>query len=330
MTKTPTQADGSPQSIIGQWGRGLVSDWNAFWFRPAAPHTLCLIRILAGAMLFYTHLVWTIGLEDFLGANAWFDRATARELSGQYYVWSPLFHFDHPVALWCYHLASVVVMFLLMVGFKTRVTSVLAWLFAVSYCHRLQGALFGLDQTNTMLALYLMVGESGAVYSIDRWLARRRGEAETVNNNVSTNIAIRLMQIHLCVIYFFSAVGKMKGESWWDGSAVWFAVANLEYQSADLTWLAHYPFLIAAFSHVTVFWELSYAALVWPKQTRPLMLAIAVGVHGGIAAALGMITFGMAMLMANVSFVPPALTERVVDRACRLTQRREDAKSAGR
>ena len=35
------------------------------------PHTLALIRITGGAMLFYTHLVWSIGLVDFLGPHGW-------------------------------------------------------------------------------------------------------------------------------------------------------------------------------------------------------------------------------------------------------------------
>lgn len=306
------------RGVIVDWFASLAEDWNRFWFQPAEPHSFALIRVLTGAMLLYTHAVWSIGLMDFLGPNAWIDRETAISISSPYFLWSPLFYIDHPALLWTYHLASLVVMFLLMIGWRTRITSVLAWLFAVSYCHRLQGSLFGLDQANTMLAMYLMVGECGAAYSIDRWLARRRGETSEPAASVSTNIALRLMQIHLCVIYLFSAIGKMKGESWWDGSAVWFAVASLEYQSADLTWLARYPLLIALFSHVTVFWELSYSALIWPRRTRPIMLAVAAGVHGGIAFALGMITFGMAMLFANLSFVPARTTRAVVDRIVSL------------
>ena len=49
--------------------RDLVSHttqgWNRFWFTPADPATICLIRILAGAMLCYTHAVWTLDLAAF-------------------------------------------------------------------------------------------------------------------------------------------------------------------------------------------------------------------------------------------------------------------------
>jgi hypothetical protein len=195
----------------------------------------------------------------------------------------------------------------------------LAAVITLSYCHRLPGALFGLDQVNAMLAMYLAVGPSGAAYSLDRWLARRggakeRGGSEPSRNHVSTNIAVRLMQLHLCVIYLFGGIGKMRGGMWWDGSAVWFAIANYEYQSLDITWLVHLPWLVALLTHVTVFWETFYAFLIWPRHTRPLMLLLAVGVHGGIALFLGMPTFGIAMLIANMAFIKPDMIHAIVTR----------------
>ena len=37
--------------------RSLAGDWDAFWFRPADPTLLGLLRILTGLMLLYTHAV---------------------------------------------------------------------------------------------------------------------------------------------------------------------------------------------------------------------------------------------------------------------------------
>jgi hypothetical protein len=79
-----------------------------------------------------------------------------------------------------------------------------------------------------------------------------------------------------------------------------------------MTWLAHWPWLIALLSHATVFWETFYPVLVWPRLTRPVMLAMAVAVHGGIALCLGMPTFGLAMIIANVAFVPPGFVDAAV------------------
>jgi hypothetical protein len=43
--------------------------------------------------------------------------------------------------------------------------------------------------------------------------------------------------------------------------------------------------------------------LVWPRLTRPWILVIAFFVHAGIALFMGMITFGLMMLVANLAFV---------------------------
>ena len=47
--------------------------------------------------------------------------------------------------------------------------------------------------------------------------------------------------------------------------------------------------------------------MIWPRLTRPLVLAVAVFVHLGIGLTMGMMEFGIAMLIANMSFLPPHL-----------------------
>ena len=294
------------------WLRGVADSWDRFWFTPAQPHTLAVIRICAGAMLFYTHLVWALDLEAFLGPSAWITGDVARQLHGNSTAWSFLWYIDSMAVLWVVHILGLLVFAMLTIGLFTRIVSVLAWLIAIAYSHRLIGSLFGLDQINCMLAMYLIVGASGAVYSVDHWLARRRTVgSQPPRPRIDTNIAVRLIQLHMCVIYLFSAFAKLEGQAWRDGGAIWLAVANLEYQSLDLTWLVRHPMLIALLTHVTVFWESLYCVLIWPRWSRPVMLLFAVILHGGIAFGLGMITFGTIMLVANFAFVDPSLVEAI-------------------
>lgn len=317
---------------IRNWFVSAAKGWDRFWFTPAQPHTLALIRILTGSMLFYTHLVWSFDLMAFLGPDSWLPNDVARELRLGENAWSYLWYVESPALLWILHIGALVVFAMLTLGLYTRVTSVVAFLITIAYCHRLHGALYGLDQINAMLVMYLMVGSCGGVYSLDRWRAKRRSGRPSLEpeSRVSTNIAIRLIQLHMCVIYLFGGISKMKGTDWWDGDAAWFAVANLEYQSFDMTWLVHFPFIVSALTLTTVFWETFYCCIVWPRATRPIVLMIAVGVHGGIAAFLGMITFGLAMLFGNVAFLPPAfvrsLIERVIPRGGRAGQGGQERK----
>ena len=99
-------------------------------------------------------------------------------------------------------------------------------------------------------------------------------------------------------------------ETWWDGTAMWYSVGNYEYQSIDMTWIGGFPRLFTAMSHTTLFWEIFYCALIWPRRTRPIVLVIAVAVHGGIALTMGMMTFGFMMITANGIFIEPATVRR--------------------
>jgi hypothetical protein len=299
----------------------LAAGWNRFWFMPGDPATLGLIRILAGLLLLYTHLVWSLDLEGFFGPQGWLTRDAQDAAYGaenRMLLWSHLYHIRSTTVLWSTHVAALVVFAMFAAGLFSRVTSVVAWLLTVSYAHRVMPtALFGLDDINAMLAMYLMIGPSGACFSVDAWLARRRGRAGNARPSVSANIAVRLMQLHLCVIYLFSALGKLMGATWWSGEAMWLAFGNYEYQSIDMTWLAAYPVFLSLLAHMTVAWELSYPALVWPRLTRPIVVALSVPVHLGIGVFLGMMTFGLAMIIGNLAFVSPWVVRAVFDRKAR-------------
>ncbi len=267
-------------------------------------------------MLFYTHAVWSWDLVGFFGAEGRLPASFAQRMHGTAFAWSHLYSVQSPWLLWIVHFAALGILAMFALGLWTRWTSILAFLVTVSYAHRAIGALFGLDQINGFLALYLAVGPSGDLCSIDRWLQRRQGRDDP-GPSVTANLAIRLIQVHMCVVYLFAGLGKLLGPSWWAGTALWGAFANFEYQTLDMTWVAWHPILVNLITQVILFWEISYAALVWPRLTRPLVLALAIPLHLGIAICMGMITFGLIMLVGNMAFLPPSLTRRVLVRFCR-------------
>jgi len=302
--------------------------WNEFWFAPSSPTTLSAIRVLAGAMLLYTHFVWSMDLDAFFGPNGWLPQQFMQEvhdltndpdgpgpLTGRpRLIWSHFNYIESTTLMWTVHILALAVFFMLTIGLFSRTMALLGFLFAVSYANRITpGAYFGLDKINCMLALYLMLGPCGARYSVDRLWRLRRGAPAEVPPSSAANLAIRAIQVHMCIIYLFSGIGKLQGESWVTGEASWLSFAMLEYQSIDMTWLAKYPLLLNFMTHATVFWELSYAALVWPRLTRPWVLIGAVVVHGGIALFLGMPTFGLVMLIGNLAFVSPKMVRKVFD-----------------
>ncbi len=226
---------------VARHGRG----WNRFFFTPTDPATIGFIRICAGTMMFYTHLVWSLRLNDFFGSHAWVTQESARDAIGLQHrlAWSFWWLVDSPTAMWTIHAVVLVVMAMYALGLFTRVTTVSSVLAAISYVNRTPGALFGLDQLNIMLGLYLCLAPAGDAYSLDRWLqSKRLGKPlPPAEPSTSANLATRLIQLHMCVIYFFAGLSKLQGSTWWSGDALWLGFANYEYQSLDMTWTAAYP-----------------------------------------------------------------------------------------
>lgn len=316
------------------WSRDAWQGWNRFWFTPTDPATYSLLRLLGGAMIFYTHLVWTLDLEAFFGPESWVSPAAHEQLFGQEllpapealtgtepsfrttYTWSHFWWVDSASYRWVMHAVVLLACAMLTIGWHSRMAAVAVFLFTVSYIHRAPEAAFGLDQINSFVVMYLLIGPCGACYSLDSLLARRRRGSNVSQPapSVGANVGLRLLQVHMCVIYFFSGVGKLRGPSWWSGYAMWQSFANLEYQSLDMTWLADWPVLLTVMCHLTIFWECTYWALVWRRFTRPIVLLLAIVIHLGIAASMGMITFGLAMVIGNVSFVSPRFVRVALDR----------------
>jgi hypothetical protein len=300
--------------------RASVAGWNRFWFTPRDVATLAAIRVAAGAMLFYTHLVWTKELDAFFGADGFVPAAAAESFyeatgTNARYAVSYLWYVDSPVMLRALHYAGLAVLAMFTLGLFTRVTGVLSFIVALSYVNRVPGTLFGLDQINLLLVTYLMLAPCGAAYSLDRRLAARRAGRELPPAAPSTaaNVATRLIQLHMCVIYFFAGLGKLQGDTWWHGDALWGAVANLEYQTVDLTWLSEHPVLTAFLTQGTAYWELTFPALIWPRLTRPLVMFVAIPLHLGIGICMGLMTFGLIMPVGVASFVEPWLTRRMLE-----------------
>jgi uncharacterized membrane protein YphA (DoxX/SURF4 family) len=285
-----------------------AEQWRNFWFAPADPFTLGMIRVLTGSMLVYNLLVWGLDLSAFFASDGLQPLTTMLQFHQNDLMFSFLYYVSDEW-LFVVHCSCVIVAIMFCLGLATRMTSVLAFLITISYSQRVPIANFGLDQILGMLCLYLAIGPSGAALSVDQLIRDRwrksKGLSIQIRKHASARTALRLIQIHMCVIYFWAGFAKLKGDTWWTGEAMWQVMANQEYQTLDLTWMAWMPWLPYLIAHITVAWEVFFCVLVWNQRWRPVMLTVGTGMHLGIGAFLGMWTFGLIMTYGYFAFGDP-------------------------
>jgi hypothetical protein len=293
----------APAGRAGQ----AIRAWNTFFFAPADPLPVGLIRVAVGLLLVWSHLVLGLELEEMVGSRAWADLETVRTLAGPgSWIWSFWFHVPD-AWLWPIWGVALVVLVAYTLGLKSRLTAILAWGIVVSASRRSPVMLHGFDQVITLWAFYLALsGASGQACSLDRWLAKRAGRipaASRPGETVTANLCLRMIQLHLCVIYATAGLAKLQGEAWWNGTAFGLLLGNSEFRPFDMTWLVLMPYFVNLATHITVAFELLYPVLIWTRWFRPFLLALAVLLHLGIAFVMGLTEFAFAMLIGNLAFV---------------------------
>ena len=281
------------------WFASWWTAWTAFWFTPSNPFLLSVLRIFVGSLLAWSNFVWLLDQEGFFGLSGWQSAGNVWRLNDQPWHWSWYFPAQTLLATKSLTAVSLLASISLSVGLLTRPAACIAFAGYVSAVNRAPLNTFGFDDVLGIMLVPLIIGTAGARLSVDSIFQKKQSVP-----NTETTIALRLIQVHLCILYFFSGCGKLLGASWWEGTALWGAVANIQYRTIDLTFLAWHPLLINALTLGTLFWEVSYSALIWPRLTRPLVLAMAAFVHLGIGLTMGMMEFGIAMLIANMAFLP--------------------------
>ena len=308
---TKRYASGAGQSFrgwLGEWAEA----WNGFWFTPADPLPLAVVRVATGLILTWSCLVWLLDADAFFGPRGWLAPGDAWRMNDQPWQWSWFFAADGANAVRVLGGITLGAAILLTLGLATPLASVVSLIGLVCAANRAPLNTFGLDDTLGLLLIGLAIGPSGERLSLDAQLFGGAAGQGRGAPTVRANVALRLIQVQLCVVYFFSGSGKLFGASWWEGTALWGAAANVQYRTLDLTWLARHPLVVNAVTLVTLFWEVGYAALIWPRLTRPVFLALAALVHLGIGLTMGMMEFGLAMLVANLAFVPAVTWRRLL------------------
>jgi len=325
------------------WLWDLLDGVNKFFFKPSTPHTLAMIRIMAGLGIFYINLNWGAALLEFVGPQAWIGHDTMDSLRTSTLFEPPgarwdgsdrmaepprgssafsfFYHVTDSGSIWMLHWCFLAVNLMFALGLFTRFTGVATWIASLSYIQRAQTSLFGMDTITSILLFYLMFSPCGGVWSLDRLLAARRARRQglpepEVQATPDATFFQRLMQVHFAIIYFGAGTSKLMGASWWQGTALWGCLANysfspMQYEAymgvleflADHRWL--WELVMSGMAVFTLVLELGFPFAVWMPQMRLPFVICAILFHTGIGILMGLRMFSFLMCALLLSFLKP-------------------------
>jgi hypothetical protein len=184
----------------------------------------------------------------------------------------------------------------LLLGVFCRPAAIIAWF--LHLCAAESGGLlsYGADNLMTMGLFYLMLSPLPDRFSLDyRLVKTRRKDPQLLG------FWRRVLQVHLCLVYFFGGLGKSLGSGWWDGSNLWRALTRPPFNlvSPDILVQSKYALPVLGISICLL--EVGYPIFIWMKKTRFFWLVCIFAMHAAIGLTMGMYLFALVMIVLNLA-----------------------------
>jgi predicted DCC family thiol-disulfide oxidoreductase YuxK len=295
----------------------LAGAWSRLWFQSSPTSPLELARMGIGAALLLHYALATPFLFVFWGETGWMPSDLVLK-DHDPWIQSVFFYFTAPWQWVAFHAVFLLCCAALMVGWRTSWVKWVVLIGQISYDYRNPILPYGVDKILASLLFIMCVAPIGRAMSLDRVRAVRAAKLENLEaalppySSPWAGACTRLMQIQMAVLFFYSAISKLRGDDWWSGDAVWIVFTTGEhYNPLVLNVLASQYWLVNVATYGTILIEIAYPFLIWQRPTRPYLLAAAIFLHLQFAILMGLFYFSFVMVMGQMSFVRPEWLTRL-------------------
>jgi len=306
----------TPAGLIRRCVAALGEVWWRIWFQDSRTSPLELTRMGIGFALLLHYGLATPYLFDLWVDGGWMPRALA--VSDDPWSLSLLFGATSPWQLAAFHVLFLFCCAAFMVGWRAAWVKWFVLIGQISYDHRNPMLFYGVDKILASLLLIMCLAPVGRAMSLDRVRALRA--VKRVNLDAAlppysspwTGACIRLMQIQMAVLFFYSAISKLGGDDWWNGDALWYVFTTDEHYSRFLLHvLASQYWLVNVGTYGTILIEIAYPFLIWQRATRPYLLGLALFLYSQFAILMGLFYFSFVMMTGHMSFMRPEWLTRL-------------------
>lgn len=155
---------------------------------------------------------------------------------------------------------------------------------------------YGVDYFTSIALFYCVIFPVGHGKSIDQIIFKLK--------RVNPSPYRKILQLHLCIIYFASGIEKLVGSNWRNGESIWKSLHLPGFSSIvelDYSFLASFPIIAIIGGWFVVLIELLYPLFIWTQRYRNIGLALVCLMHLGILVSLGLYFFSAFMIVLNLT-----------------------------
>lgn len=291
--------------------------WDRFFYSYTDASALCLFRIVFGFFLFLNGISL---VEDF---NEWYGLGSMAlvplEDSLNFYsnVRINIFKWLSPTEFsgWFVLISYIVTSVGVMIGFKTRISTIICFILMVSLQNRNYSILNSGDTLMRCMLFLMIFAPTHVKYSVDAWLMDKKGTPYRPTISILT---LRLMQLQFSLVYLATTLFKLKGYDWVDGTAVYYTSRLVNFQRVVLPIVFDFPSLVKFATWSALFIEFAMGTLVWVKELRVWVLLSGVILHLFIEVSMSIGFFEWVMIAGYLLFLEPKEVFWFKDRLQRL------------
>jgi hypothetical protein len=285
----------------------LYERWSRF-VDGASQHR-CLIgasvfRIVAGFTILYQYLInygqrrflfgpdGVLPYQGFLAEMAATGNVSLYALGDSLAVFELLYH------------AGIVICFAWTIGIKSRWLTPVSCMLWISLQSRFSYLWDGGDNLMAILLVYACFADLGAHLSLDSG-RHRRAARQAGALGLLHNAAMLAIGLQVCLVYGVAGLTKVQGETWQNGTALYYAMRAPEYRWPGVSELVfENAALVVVFSYATVAFQIAFPFLIFMnRRTRAVAVSIGICFHVAIGWVMGLVTFALFMIAADLSLV---------------------------
>lgn len=228
---------------------------------------------------------------------------------------------DNYLMLTIFKYFALLILFLVIIGWRPRITGILHWYIALS----VQSDMIVIDGGSQIAAILTFLLIPITLTDNRKWHWSKLERNNHTHSKIIVFITYFFIRLQIAIVYFDSVVEKLKVQEWVDGTAVYYFTKDpiMGFNSVFTmlsNWIVESPFVVLITWLTLLVQMILVFALVLPKKYWKSILIVAILMHEVFALFLGLITFSLTMLGALIIYLVP-ITDHISLKNLKLYKR---------
>ncbi|MEV6588245.1 HTTM domain-containing protein [Streptomyces acidicola] len=305
----------------------LLKKIDAWASRPVAVLGVSGTRVLLGfvGLMFYVsqygdrHYLFGPGNDTLLPHQAFLDELKA---SGSFsiYAWS-----TSPITFEVFYHLGVIAALAVTLGIGGRPVLAVHGIFLWSLYQRQSALMDGGDNLMQLVIPMLLLTRCYDHFSLrsplGQRVTQRIPEAVRATGIPLHNLGVTAIAVQMCLVYMVSGLYKVQGQSWQDGTALFYIMRVPEFEFPGVSELVYNnELLVYIGTYATVIFLVYFPMGVLVPALRPWAAAASICFHVSIGFFMGLTGFALTMIACDLVFLSPELS-RALGAARKLAAR---------